>query len=57
MLFRSEDFSALRYFWRLNRDVGGAREQIDLLPDPEDPKDLFGDLRGTRSRRKLAAVR
>jgi ornithine cyclodeaminase len=55
--FALEDFSVLRYLWRLNRDVGGAREQIDLLPDPEDPKDLFGNLRGRRSRSKLAAVR
>jgi ornithine cyclodeaminase len=55
--FALEDFSVLRYLWRLNRDVGGAREQIDLLPDPQDPKDLFGNLRGRRSRRKLAAVR
>jgi ornithine cyclodeaminase len=55
--FALEDFSVLRYLWRLNRDVGGAREQIDLLPDPQDPKDLFGNLRGGRSRRKLAAVR
>ncbi|MFX7804542.1 hypothetical protein ABTK17_20010, partial [Acinetobacter baumannii] len=55
--FALEDFSVLRYLWRLNREVGGTREQIDLLPDPEDPKDLFGSLRGGRARRRLAAVR
>ncbi|MEQ5842063.1 ornithine cyclodeaminase [Paraburkholderia acidicola] len=38
--FALEDFSALRYL----RDVADARnigQQIDLIPEPADPKDLF----------------
>src|SRR5215470_9666367 len=39
--FALEDFSALRYLMRIHHEERGARAQIDLLPDLEDPKDLF----------------
>ena len=43
--FALEDFSALRYLMRIHQqERGGA--QIDLVPDLEDPKDLFGLLAG-----------
>jgi len=38
--FALNDFSALRYLQRLNAELPGG-EQIDLIPDLEDPKDLF----------------
>jgi ornithine cyclodeaminase len=40
--FALEDFSALRYLLRVHHEERGARSQIDLLPKPENPKDLFG---------------
>ena len=42
--FALEDYSALRYLYRLQREhgLGGA---IDLIPELDDPKDLFGLLR------------
>jgi ornithine cyclodeaminase len=39
--FALEDFSALRYLHRLHRQHRGTRSSIDLIPDLEDPKDLF----------------
>ena len=39
--FALEDFSALRYLHRLHRQRCGTRAAIDLIPDLEDPKDLF----------------
>jgi ornithine cyclodeaminase len=39
--FALEDFSALRYLHRLDRQRRGARSSIDLIPQLEDPKDLF----------------
>jgi ornithine cyclodeaminase len=42
--FALTDFSALRYLYRLNREQRTAPEEIDLVPDLEDPKDLFGRL-------------
>jgi ornithine cyclodeaminase len=42
--FALTDFSALRYLYRLNRDQRTAPEEIDLVPDLDDPKDLFGGL-------------
>jgi ornithine cyclodeaminase len=41
--FAIEDFSALRYVRRLSRDLG-LFEELDLLADPDEPKDLFGML-------------
>jgi ornithine cyclodeaminase len=43
--FALTDFSALRYLYQLNRDQRAATEEIDLVPDLDDPKDLFGRLR------------
>jgi ornithine cyclodeaminase len=42
--FALNDFSALRYLERLNREMGGG-QAIDLIPTLDDPKDLFGDLK------------
>jgi len=49
--FALEDFSSLRYLERMNREIGGARRQPDLVPSMDDPKDLFGELAGRASRR------
>src|SRR5712672_3522987 len=42
--FALTDFSALRYLYRLNRAQRTAPDEIDLVPDLDDPKDLFGRL-------------
>jgi ornithine cyclodeaminase len=42
--FALEDFSALRYLMRIHQEQRGGERQIDLVPDLEDPKDLFGVL-------------
>jgi ornithine cyclodeaminase len=42
--FALTDFSALRYVHRLNREQRAAPSVIDLVPDLDDPKDLFGGL-------------
>lgn len=42
--FALEDFSALRYLDRMHREVSGTRRQLDLVPDMDDPKDLFSEL-------------
>jgi ornithine cyclodeaminase len=39
--FALQDFSALRYLHRLHQQRRGTRGDIDLIPDLEDPKDLF----------------
>ncbi|HUJ53840.1 MAG TPA: ornithine cyclodeaminase [Steroidobacteraceae bacterium] len=39
--FALEDFSSLRYLLRIHHEERGTQTQIDLLPDLEDPKDLF----------------
>jgi ornithine cyclodeaminase len=39
--FALEDFAALRYLLRVHQEERGTQQQIDLLPDLEDPKDLF----------------
>ena len=41
--FAIEDFSALRYVLRKMRDTGFA-DQLDMIADPDDPRDLFGML-------------
>jgi ornithine cyclodeaminase len=48
--FALEDFSALRYLYRLNQENPGGRQQLDLIPDLDDPKDLFTGLGGRRAR-------
>jgi ornithine cyclodeaminase len=52
--FALTDFSALRYLYRLNREQRTAPEEIDLVPDLDDPKDLFGRLEYTDRGRKEA---
>jgi ornithine cyclodeaminase len=39
--FALEDFSALRYLLRIHHQERGGQAQIDLVPDLDDPKDLF----------------
>ena len=41
--FATEDFSALRYVQQLLRDHPHCAD-LDLLADPDDPRDLFGML-------------
>ena len=54
--FALNDFSSLRYLHRLNAErPGGVR--IDLIPEPDDPKDLFaalGQERAPARRRRFA---
>lgn len=55
--FALEDFSSLRYLERLNRDLGGALTELDLIPPLRDPKDLFSDLTpATQPRARVRAV-
>src|ERR1700691_1174603 len=53
--FALNDFSALRYLERLNREQSGG-QAIDLIPTLDDPKDLYGELklRDARGRRDAA---
>ncbi|HXY97363.1 MAG TPA: ornithine cyclodeaminase [Steroidobacteraceae bacterium] len=44
--FALEDFSSLRYLMRIHQEERGNGRQIDLVPDLEDPKDLFALLAG-----------
>ena len=57
--FALEDFSALRYLRRIHHQLPGLQHQIDLVPDLEDPKNLFALLTpeaGGSARRPPAAV-
>jgi ornithine cyclodeaminase len=49
--FALQDFSALRYLHRLHQQRRGRRTDIDLIPDVEDPKDLFSLLGGSAAGR------
>ena len=42
--FALSDFSALRYLLRLNGEYPDGGQQIDLIPEMEDPKDLFASM-------------
>jgi ornithine cyclodeaminase len=42
--FALNDFSSLRYLQRLNAEQPDGGQHIDLVPEPEDPKDLFAGL-------------
>ena len=53
--FALEDFSSLRYLLRIHREARGARQTIDLLPDLDDPKDLFALLAPQCARADAAA--
>ena len=48
--FALEDFSSLRYLMRIHQEERGSERQIDLIPDLEDPKDLFGLLAETSTK-------
>lgn len=43
--FALEDFSSLRYLLRLHQCQRGVHRELDLVPDLDDPKDLFGALK------------
>jgi ornithine cyclodeaminase len=49
--FALEDFSALRFLHTLLDEERGSKRQIDLVPELDDPKNLFGGTlgRGVRS--------
>jgi ornithine cyclodeaminase len=53
--FALEDFSSLRYLHRLHQEQRGAHARLDLLPDLDDPKDLFGGLARTPASRPVRA--
>jgi ornithine cyclodeaminase len=40
--FALEDFASLRYLRRIHQESRGLQQQVDLVPDLENPKDLFG---------------
>jgi ornithine cyclodeaminase len=42
--FALTDFSSLRYLHRLNTEQPDGGQRIDLIPEPDDPKDLFAGL-------------
>jgi ornithine cyclodeaminase len=55
--FALNDFSALRYLQRLNAEQPDGGERIDLIPDLDDPKDLYmglGPERAAARRRRVA---
>ncbi len=53
--FALEDFSALRYLRRIHQEERGMRARIELVPQLEDPKDLFGLLAANPQRRARVA--
>ncbi len=54
--FAIEDYSAMRYLYRLLLDRQEQHRTIDLVPTLEDPKDLFGASLGTAPRHDLRAA-
>ncbi len=55
--FALNDFSSLRYLRRLNAEQPDGGERIDLVPDLDDPKDLYmglGPERAAARRRRVA---
>ena len=48
--FALNDFSALRYLQRLNAEQPDGGQRIDLIPELDDPKDLFAGLGRTSER-------
>jgi ornithine cyclodeaminase len=44
--FALEDYSALRFLHKLLQEERGSARQIDLVPELEDPKDLYGGTLG-----------
>ncbi|TBW39518.1 ornithine cyclodeaminase [Siculibacillus lacustris] len=52
--FAIEDFAALRYV-RSKLALGGFHEDLDLLADPDEPRDLFGMLHRSAIREAVSA--
>jgi len=52
--FALEDFSALRLLQQLLIEHPDLRRQVDLLPDLDDPKDLFGGVLAAPALRRAA---
>jgi len=53
--FALEDYSTLRFLYSLLQERGASRHEIDLVPQLQDPKDLFGgSLGGKRARLRVA---
>ena len=48
--FALSDFSSLRYLFKLNAEYPEGGQQIDLIPDLEDPKDLFASMANETAR-------
>jgi ornithine cyclodeaminase len=46
--FALEDYSALRYLYKLQLGHTQGRRQIDLIPQPDNPKNLFALLAGAQ---------
>jgi ornithine cyclodeaminase len=55
--FALTDFSSLRYLHRLNSEQPDGGQRIDLIPELEDPKDLFAGMsfQSSRLRRRRTA--
>jgi ornithine cyclodeaminase len=49
--FALEDYSTLRFLYSLLHERGAPRDEIDLVPHLQDPKDLFGGTLGGRHAR------
>ena len=57
--FALEDFSSLRYLRRIHHELRGLQQHIDLVPDLDNPKDLFALLAAEQvgvGRRSAAVV-
>jgi ornithine cyclodeaminase len=54
--FALEDFSTLRYLYRLHSEERGIHGKIDLVPDLEDPKNLFARLASRSDARAMGRI-
>jgi ornithine cyclodeaminase len=55
--FALNDFSSLRYLQRLNAEQPDGGQRIDLIPEVDDPKDLFVGLSRERAHERAPARR
>jgi ornithine cyclodeaminase len=51
--FALEDYSALRFLHTLVQEERGSARQIDLVPELDNPKDLYGGTLGLRARPRI----
>jgi ornithine cyclodeaminase len=51
--FALEDYSALRFLHSLLKEERGGTRQIDLVPELDNPKDLFGGTLGLGARSRI----